>query len=118
MFVTGFTATEKGPEPTAIGVVAFAVVSLVAWVVRPFVRRRSAESVAFLIERLYGIGDNSLVGALQFERLQAGAAADDVQRSFVAETERLGRGALGSIRTNDLVEGGRLLAWAGGFAWA
>lgn len=100
----------------SIGVFAFALAALGAWVVGPFARRRSAESVAFLIERLYGIGDNSLVGALQFERLAGGAAADGVQRSFVAETERLGREALGSIRTNDLVEGGRLLAWAGGFA--
>ncbi|MCX7412731.1 MAG: hypothetical protein NTW36_04725 [Planctomycetia bacterium] len=96
----------------SIGAVGFIAGTLWAWVIRPAVRRQTPESIAFLLERRYGVRDNSLVGALQFERLNASLDADGVQRAFIGETARLGRGVISAVSVKDLFEPRMLLTWA------
>ena len=68
---------------------------------------RSNEQIALLLERRYGIDENVVINAIQFEDMKYG----DRQKDFVLETAKAGSLGLKSIPLRELWQFGRMSLW-------
>jgi len=69
--------------------------------------RRSNEQVALMLERRYGIAENVVINAIQFEDMEYG----ERQKDFVLETAKAGSLGLKSIPLRELWQFGRMSLW-------
>jgi len=81
-------------------------------VVVPLSHRKTNEQVALMLEKKYGIPENVLINAMQFEGMQYG----ERQKDFILETTKAGSVGWQSVPLRELWQFGRLGAWALAFA--
>lgn len=74
--------------------------------------RKSNEQVALMLEKKFGIGENVLINAIQFETMEYG----ERQKDFVLETAKAGSLGWQSVPLRELWQFGRVGAWGVAFA--
>ena len=93
--------------PLSIGGVIVTVLVFWRYVIVALGNRKTNEQVALMLERKYGIGENVLINAMQFEAMKYG----DRQKDFVLETAKAGSLAWQSVPLRDLWQFGRVGTW-------
>ena len=93
--------------PLAVAAAILTVWALWKNVIGSIMNRRSNEQVALMLERKYGIGENVVINAIQFEEMKYG----ERQKDFVLETAKAGSLGLKSIPLRELWQFGRMSLW-------
>lgn len=98
--------------PLSIAGVILTVWSLWKYAITSIRRRWTNEQVALMLEKRYGIRENVLINAMQFEEMAYG----ERQKDFVLETAKAGALGMKSIPLSELWQYGRMTAWGVVFA--
>jgi len=93
--------------PLAIAAVVLTVWTFWKHVVLSMRNKRSNAQVALLLERQYGIDENVVINAIQFEDMKYG----ERQQDFVQETAKAGSLGLKRIPLSELWQVGRMSVW-------
>jgi hypothetical protein len=95
--------------PLALGGAAFSGVLLFRKVLRVAWRRQSPERTALMLEARYGIRDNLLINAVQFQR----QSINPQELVFAARTVTASEDITGHLRVGELWDWPRLRTWGG-----
>jgi hypothetical protein len=95
--------------PLALGAALFSGVLLFQKVLRVAWRRQTPEHTALMLEARYGIRDNLLINAVQFQRQDLSPQEMPFAARTVAVSENIARG----LRVGELWDWPRLRAWGG-----
>lgn len=93
--------------PLSLGGALFSGLHLFRKVLRPALQRRTPEQTALLLEQRYGIRENLLINAVQFERREFRPEEMPFARETIAASARWA----GRIRSGDLWDGPALGRW-------
>ena len=98
--------------PLALGGAAFSAFHLFQKVLRPAWRRQTPERTAVILEKRYGIRENLLINAVQFQRQRLRPE----ELAFAGRTIAMSGEIAGRIRFGDLWDWRALRAWGGAAA--
>jgi len=98
--------------PLALGGVVFSAVQLFCKVLRPAWRRQTPERTAVMLEQRYGIGENLLINAVQFQR----QSLRPEEQVFAGQTIAMSGEIAGRVHFGELWDWRTLRVWGGAAA--
>ncbi len=98
--------------PLALGGAAFSALHLFKKVLRPAWRKQTPERTAVMLEQRYGIGENLLINAVQFQRQKLRAE----EMAFAGKTIAMSGEFADRVRFSQLWDWRTLRAWGGAAA--
>ncbi len=93
--------------PLAVGAVAISAFELFRKVLRPAWRRQTPERTAVMLEQRYGIGENLLINALQFQR----QSLRPEEKVFASQTIAMSGEMADRVHFGELWDGRALRVW-------
>jgi hypothetical protein len=96
--------------PLTLGAAAFSIYAFFKRVLAPLLRPQTVDGTALLLERRFGIEENLLINAVQFQRQRLRPAEQPFSEQTIASSENL----VMQMRLGDLWNWNGLLNWASG----